>query len=91
MNNDDLIIFLNRVLGSDAVLSTDEGSSSEEASDLDELGKDLESMLSNKKNKHEVVKCLQLFTSSLFLTYALWLMRISRRKISAITNCFAYY
>jgi len=44
----------NRVLGSDVVLSTDEGSSSEEASDLDELGKDLESMLSNKKNKHEL-------------------------------------
>eukprot|EP00794_Sanderia_malayensis_P006794 gene6794-7559_t len=44
----------NRVLGSDAVLSTDEESSSEETSDLDELGKDLESMLSNKKGRHEM-------------------------------------
>eukprot|EP00795_Rhopilema_esculentum_P000057 gene57-9664_t len=44
----------NRVLSSDAILSTDEESSSEETSDLDELGKDLESMLSNKKSKHEL-------------------------------------
>ncbi len=46
--------YMLRVLSSDAILSTDEESSSEEASDLDELGKDLESMLSNKKGRHEV-------------------------------------
>ena len=43
------------------VLSTDEESSSEEASDLDELGKDLESMLSNKKNKQEVYDSFHVF------------------------------
>ena len=52
----DILLYC-RVLSSDAVLSTDEESSGEEASDLDELGKDLESMLSNKKNKHEVFDC----------------------------------
>ncbi|XP_031550015.1 transcription initiation factor TFIID subunit 1-like isoform X2 [Actinia tenebrosa] len=39
----------NRVLSSKEELSTDEGSSSEEESDMDELGKNLESMLANKK------------------------------------------
>lgn len=56
---------LSRVLSSDAVLSTDEESSSEETSDLDELGKDLESMLSNKKSKHEVF--------ILCFTFCVWL------------------
>lgn len=35
-------------------LSTDEGSSSEEESDMDELGKNLESMLANKKTSVQV-------------------------------------
>ncbi|XP_068717944.1 transcription initiation factor TFIID subunit 1-like isoform X1 [Montipora capricornis] len=39
----------NRVLSSTEVLSTDEESSSDEGSDIDELGKNLESMLANKK------------------------------------------
>ncbi|XP_048585830.1 transcription initiation factor TFIID subunit 1 isoform X2 [Nematostella vectensis] len=39
----------NRVLSSKEELSTDEASSSEEESDIDELGKNLESMLANKK------------------------------------------
>jgi len=43
----------NKVLSSDAILSTDEESSGEEGSDLEDLGKDLESMLSNKKISNE--------------------------------------
>lgn len=43
----------NRVLSSDAILSTDEESSGEEGSDIEDLGKDLESMLSNKKISSE--------------------------------------
>ena len=57
------------MLSSDTVLSTDEESSGEEASDLDELGKDLESMLSNKKSTHDVSKreSTSIFVSSGFL------------------------
>jgi len=43
------------VLSSDAILSTDEESSGEEGSDMEDLGKDLESMLSNKKISSEVL------------------------------------
>lgn len=43
----------NKVLSSDAILSTDEESSGEEGSDIEDLGKDLESMLSNKKMSSE--------------------------------------
>lgn len=48
-----MLLFL-RVLSSDAILSTDEESSGEEGSDIEDLGKDLESMLSNKKMSSEV-------------------------------------
>ena len=44
------------MLTSDAVLSTDNESSGEEGSDIEDLGKNLESMLSNKKistDEHE--------------------------------------
>ena len=47
-------IFLSRVLSSTEVLSTDEESSSDEGSDIDELGKNLESMLANKKTSMQV-------------------------------------
>lgn len=43
-----------RVLASKEELSTDEGSSSDEESDMDELGKNLESMLANKKTAVQV-------------------------------------
>ena len=43
------------MLSSTAVLSTDEESSSDEDSDYDELGKNLESMLSNKKSSTQVL------------------------------------
>ena len=43
-----------RVLSSTEVLSTDEESSSDEGSDIDELGKNLESMLANKKTSMQV-------------------------------------
>ena len=46
--------FLFRVLSSTEVLSTDEESSSDEGSDIDELGKNLESMLANKKTSMQV-------------------------------------
>jgi hypothetical protein len=42
------------VLSSTEVLSTDAESSSDEDSDYDELGKNLESMLSNKKSSSQV-------------------------------------
>lgn len=45
-----------RVLSSTEVLSTDEESSSDEGSDIDELGKNLESMLANKKTSMQVRK-----------------------------------
>ena len=48
-------MFFNRVLSSTDILSTDEESSGEEGSDLEDLGKDLESMLSNKKMSNEVI------------------------------------
>lgn len=43
-----------RVLASEEVLSTDEGSSSDNDSDFEEMGKNLESMLSNKKTSSQV-------------------------------------
>ena len=42
------------MLSSTEVLSTDAESSSDEDSDYDELGKNLESMLSNKKSSSQV-------------------------------------
>lgn len=44
----------NRVLSSNEVLSTDEDSSSADESDFEEMGKNLESMLSNKKTSSQV-------------------------------------
>ncbi|KAK2556002.1 Transcription initiation factor TFIID subunit 1 [Acropora cervicornis] len=44
----------NKVLTSIEVLSTDEESSSDEGSDIDELGKNLESMLANKKTSMQL-------------------------------------
>ena len=44
-----------RILGSNEVLSTDEEDTDEEDSDFDELGKNLENMLSNKKTSHQVL------------------------------------
>ena len=46
--------WFSRVLTSTEVLSTDEESSSDEGSDIDELGKNLESMLANKKTSMQV-------------------------------------
>eukprot|EP00118_Oscarella_pearsei_P020522 m.222498 g.222498 ORF g.222498 m.222498 type:complete len:1194 (+) comp39977_c0_seq19:1801-5382(+) len=43
----------NTVLSSDVVLSTDEGSSSEEDDEYDKLGMDLESLISSKKTKNQ--------------------------------------
>ncbi|XP_061189439.1 transcription initiation factor TFIID subunit 1-like isoform X1 [Saccostrea echinata] len=44
----------NRVLASEEALSTDEGSSSDNDSDFEEMGKNLESMLSNKKTSSQL-------------------------------------
>lgn len=45
----------NRVLSSNEVLSTDEGESSEEdSSDIEEMGKNIENMLSNKKTSTQL-------------------------------------
>ncbi|CAG2241575.1 TAF1 [Mytilus edulis] len=44
----------NRVLASTEVLSTDEDSSSADESDFEEMGKNLESMLSNKKTSSQL-------------------------------------
>ena len=49
------IHFHYRVLASNEVLSTDEASSSGEDSDLDDLGKNLENMLANKKTSSQVI------------------------------------
>ena len=46
--------FFFRILGSSEVLSTDDEDTDEEDSDFDELGKNLENMLSNKKTSHQV-------------------------------------
>ncbi|XP_058793078.1 transcription initiation factor TFIID subunit 1-like isoform X2 [Phymastichus coffea] len=46
----------NRVLSSNEVLSTDEGESSDEdSSDIEEMGKNIENMLSNKKTSTQLV------------------------------------
>ena len=42
------------MLSSNAILSTDEESSGDDGSDIEDIGKDLESMLSNKKMSAEV-------------------------------------
>ena len=47
----------NKVLASEEVLSTDEESDSEGDDEFDELGKNLESMLMNKKSAAEVNFC----------------------------------
>lgn len=44
----------NRVLSSNEVLSTDEDSSSEDDSDIEEMGKNIENMLSNKKTSSQL-------------------------------------
>lgn len=44
----------NRVLSSHEVLSTDEDSSSEDDSDIEEMGKNIENMLSNKKTSSQL-------------------------------------
>lgn len=45
----------NRVLASSEILSTDEGESSDEdSSDVEEMGKNLENLLSNKKTSTQV-------------------------------------
>ena len=65
--------FLFRVLSSTEVLSTDEESSSDEGSDIDELGKNLESMLANKKTSMQV--SLQLL---LTIYHVICVMRLRR-------------
>ncbi|KAK2177894.1 hypothetical protein NP493_573g01008 [Ridgeia piscesae] len=45
----------NRVLASDEVLSTDEDSSSGDESDLEEMGKNIENMLANKKTSSQIL------------------------------------
>lgn len=44
----------NRVLSSNEVLSTDEDSSSGEDSEFEEMGKNIENMLANKKTSSQV-------------------------------------
>ena len=63
-----------RVLSSTEVLSTDEESSSDEGSDIDELGKNLESMLANKKTSMQV--SLQLLLTIYHLICVVRLRRI---------------
>ncbi len=60
------IIF--RMLGSNEVLSTDEGSTSGDDSDFEELGKNIENMLANKKTSSQVCKsCKPFFNRSTVL------------------------
>ena len=47
-------MFLFRVLSSKEVLSTDDEESSDEDTNIDELGKDLESMLNKKKTIEQI-------------------------------------
>lgn len=68
----------NRVLTSTEVLSTDEAESSvSEESDLEEMGKNLENMLANKKTTEQVN-----FLNSIFYTYL---------KISSTNVCKKKY
>jgi len=56
----------NRVLSSNEVLSTDEGESSDEdSSDIEEMGKNIENMLSNKKTSTQVSYGTHTFAFSL--------------------------
>jgi len=71
--------FLFRVLSSTEVLSTDEESSSDEGSDIDELGKNLESMLANKKTSMQV--SLQLL---LTIYHVICVMRLRRMRALSI-------
>ena len=71
----DLFSFLfSRVLSSTEVLSTDEESSSDEGSDIDELGKNLESMLANKKTSMQV--SIQILLTSCQVNCVTYLRRI---------------
>ena len=54
LNNGFIEFYFFRILGSSEVLSTDDEDTDEEDSDFDELGKNLENMLSNKKTSHQV-------------------------------------
>ena len=63
-----LFFFFNRVLSSTDILTTDEESSGEEGSDLEDLGKDLESMLSNKKMSNEVIYVGEKYVTELALS-----------------------
>ena len=49
-----MFLYFFRVLASDEVLSTDEDSSSGDDSDFEEMGKNIESMLTNKKTSSQV-------------------------------------
>ena len=59
------------MLASTEVLSTDEEDSSGEDSDFEELGKNLENMLSNKKSSSEVGQISHHITVSYFITFIL--------------------
>lgn len=62
----------NRVLASAEVLSTDEGESSDEdSSDIEEMGKNIENMLSNKKTSTQVLLFINLVKYIYFLYYLL--------------------
>ena len=50
-----IAIFVFRVLSLPDVLSTDEGSSSGDDSDFEEMGKNIENILSNKKTSSQVL------------------------------------
>lgn len=49
-----MILLIYSVLASKEVLSTDEDSSSEDDLDIEEMGKNIENMLSNKKSSTQV-------------------------------------
>ncbi len=50
-----MVLLCSRILGSNEALSTDDEDTEEDDSDFDEMGKNLENMLSNKKTSHQVI------------------------------------
>lgn len=56
-----------RVLASNEVLSTDEDSSSDDDSDIEEMGKNIENMLSSKKTSSQVASVVLIFFCNGFI------------------------
>lgn len=72
----------NRVLSSAEVLSTDEGESSEDESDedIEEMGKNIENMLANKKTSTQVSKGIDIINIDELYSFFSYLLKEKNKR-----------